>query len=380
MAESIPDLPKQKTINFITLYLCIMILLVGCREIGATEQTPLASSTRTERLSYTSTPSRTSSPIPGIKYSMPVGEYLVSIDVIPDSNGLFVNLFSPDGTLAGMFPLKANSFSTSVFSPHMGYWVDYPFIFDLNTGSKQSFDKNFDCSDMIWAPDNEHLIAYCRQISNLEQLYLLSIQDHSIKTTIDDDITPTGQVSWSPDSKFFIGSYGTDHGESLFVYSLDSQLTTLIPNADGTSESVAYTNPVWSPNGDWIAYTFSVRKSGEPDETEGLHLMNAECLSSPSTCLVTEPSIVPYGLYSWSPDGQYLATAGIKIFQIENRSAVLVKTYSLPDVYYNRIAWSPNGEWLASDTDKGIYVVNVLDGTITRLKNVGSFFYWISVP
>ena len=168
---------------------------------------------------------------------------------------------------------------------------------------------------------------------------------------------------WSPDGSriAFVADFAIDrplhHSNSGALYTMAADGTDVRQLGSPGVRDVAYAPPLWSPNGEYLAFitrgndSFSlntIRADGAGERTRIATLFHAP-RSSP---LASMPPPVP----SWSPDGGYLAFATAAE---ESESSTVSTVYTVrPDGSEQRklldvrgnvshVLWSPSGEYVA---------------------------------
>jgi hypothetical protein len=248
----------------------------------------------------------------------------------PAAPDLYYPVIFSDGIQVGLLsPIKIG-----VFSPNLKYVEDLPNIVDLPSGATLSYSGFDYCGEASWSADSKHILAVCGNSNTSGDIFLFSIEDLSV---------------------------------------------TQVTECDGKHHLCS--DPSWSPDGSWVAYYYSVQASGRHAQN-GLHIMNTQCFSTPSSCVNDNDIGLDAGFpYTWSPDGHFLAGrwgTTIRMFEINNGIAALSKSYQL-DTSIVKTSWSPSGKWIAVDTEDGVFLVSTETGE-KRPLGIKTFYYWISVP
>jgi Tol biopolymer transport system component len=157
------------------------------------------------------------------------------------------------------------------------------------------------------------------------------------KLNVDDTLTQD-PLSWSPDGKsLVVAAYELPYGtpRSLLLVDVASGETT--PLTDASAEDAML--PVWSPDGEWIAYW---RKTGKNDQGYSIYDLaiihpdgtKARTLASEVTAR-EQPAV-------WSPDGKRILYSdwqqGLMSVRIEENTATALL---LPIPQVGDIAWGP---------------------------------------
>lgn len=169
------------------------------------------------------------------------------------------------------------------------------------------------------------------------------------------------KFSWSPDGKKIAICKSGD----LWIYNVDGGTPVQL-----TKTPTQEANPLWSPNGDYIAVN---RWRGGDDLISIIRVLDGEILQTFEN---------GYG-YNWAPDGKEI-TIAYKNGQLSSISIATGKTRKIanwkekgPGIteinILNSIKWSPDGKWIALDgfIDGGswnghIHLINASNGKITE--------------
>jgi len=201
------------------------------------------------------------------------------------------------------------------------------------------------------------------------------------------------RLSWSPDSRMLAAE--TISPEQLLpsvgVVSVDTGTYTQL--ATSQDSAWAATDPTWSPDGAWIAFS-----QGSPHGASDLMLVPTECFYAPTPC-VPRPHRIPTrngspGFYepSWSPDSTRLV-AGCSTAhpgEVDNALCVVdVGSGSITTVLHNPIEfyspstpiWSPDGTLIAFQESRWIYTLSPVTGQLTPVVSAPyeTLEFWISV-
>jgi Tol biopolymer transport system component len=156
---------------------------------------------------------------------------------------------------------------------------------------------------MTISPDGQTVTA---TIGGPPKLAVMDVDDPQMRVIVDDLIVTSAPV-WSPDSQqiAFIGQ-PSGGGNQLYVVNADGtgrlQLSDVQP-PNAVASGGAALDPVWSPDGQQIAYT--VRHAATP-ATEQMEVYVSAVDGSDTRNLSNDPEHVDTGP-NWSPDAQEIA-------------------------------------------------------------------------
>ena len=179
-----------------------------------------------------------------------------------------------------------------------------------------------------------------------------------------------GGSSWSPDNKTVVFITNISGRNNLW----------LVPSEGGWPSQLTVSDqrqidPVWSPNGKWIAF------SSDHDGDEQWDLFMVSPLSGEVVNLTKTPEVAEEGA-AWSPDSRYIAYLSkprqSSTFEI-NVMDVLTQRYrsltkATPKEFGNfRPLWSRDGKWIAytqihaTGKDSSIFLADASTGKATLL-------------
>jgi Tol biopolymer transport system component len=189
----------------------------------------------------------------------------------------------------------------------------------------------------VWSPDGKKIVFFGRAAGERSlDIYVINADGTGETNLTRTKMSSEGAPSWSPDTKKITYLRGSDpSGENyndIYMMNSDGTSQTRLIRATDTSDfEVGFESPVWSPDGEKIAFMRTTR----------VDFVN----SSPSSAV---PATGPSGLYVMKPDG-----TGLKKLSKE-----------MP--YAQSPVWSPEGNEIAfSGAGEKKYIVNA-DGTELR--------------
>lgn len=267
--------------------------------------------------------------------SLTPGEYVAFFEQIDEE--YYISVASLDGAYVGPLAEASGGYGVALSADH-SLLLDLPFVIDLKTGNAVRYDDLVNCSDPSWSPDNDHFAASCPTNAGQDDIYIFSVTNHS---------------------------------------------KIQVTNCE--REAFSCGGPSWSPDGKWIVYRRALGGAGT-SKYVGMHIINTNCFSAPSTCSRDEPGLHVDDPYIWSPKSDLLAgpLAGplentILMYRIENGQPSLSQTYQLP-VRANEIFWLPNGRSIAVSANSGRYLLTLETGNLSFWEIPEYLIFLFSVP
>ena len=111
------------------------------------------------------------------------------------------------------------------------------------------------------------------------------------------------QAALSPDGKTVAWSLETRDGSQLRLTDIDNPTKETPIHTEAEATDCAYGNPLWSPDGQWLAYTSTCSSSEDNPDQQQIFLWSRKTGKSRQLTHVTGEIDMP----AWSPDGRSLA-------------------------------------------------------------------------
>lgn len=210
----------------------------------------------------------------------------------------------------------------------------------------------------VWAPDSQQLV-FSQLNPYRDQLYIVSV-DAGEPRRLTDDSTSDGIPLWSPDGQYI-----------AYLASVSNQAVLTITSVDGQTRQVfndvGNANFVWAPHGHQIVFV----------KTDGGTWI-ADVAAGTQKHLFDLPS--PQNAPSWSPNGQTLTFVSVDDRRQRSISTINADGSSprhlIENLFVNLlqpVSWSADGQRFSfvayprPDQSAEIYVGTVGDGQVQRL-------------
>ena len=195
--------------------------------------------------------------------------------------------------------------------------------------------------------------------------------------------------SWSPDGRYLL--YAIDHGTAEEFPSIYIANTTQNTFFRITSWNAVETNPIWSPDYQWIAFISDKSKvnlqSGSYVGATDIFIMSTKCVTDIETCKnsftkqltntgTSGDAINP----SWDPKGSNLGfiyingQTGDKDICLVDLNGNVTNLTNTPNDYEDAFSWSPDGEKLvfrrySPGVGTDLFILNTTDVTAIKITN-----------
>lgn len=272
---------------------------------------------------------------------------------------------------------------TTVLTGQLAYTASGAiYIYDFETGERRLIAHIPQIDSLQFSPDGR-LIAYgVHRMDNPQSdtdIFIRDVETGDIITRI--DVERDGDLSFSPDGTQVVFAAIDDSGRgNLYISDVDGENIRTLTNRPGVDRM-----PVWSPNGDVIAFISNSASESNvfevytvrPDSNGRRRLTDFN--DEQASVII---SIV--GL-NWSPDGESIVFAPrlwfnavgarpeIFILDVQSRELTQLTDDGLGNAFPT---WSPNGEWIAyasSYSTQGPICIITVDGTLIDCLNENSY-------
>lgn len=204
---------------------------------------------------------------------------------------------------------------------------------------------------VAWSPDSQTL-AFTDGIL----IKTLNVETGNLSILVEKATSPIATVVWSPDGQYLAtGSYDihetdryieTDPYILVWDASSGELVWTLIGHTANVSELA------WSPNSKLLASATSLNpNSNDPS----IRIWDME--TGQAAAVLNEREEV--AALSWSPDGNFLATAGydgaLRIW--DTQTSQIIQDVNSSGLFFTAVAWSSDSQYIAAaDTNNVIYI------------------------
>ena len=264
-------------------------------------------------------------------------------------------------------------------------------IFLRNTDGSAAINLTDDSSlysNLTWSPDGSTIAFIWSFDSDLQNLYFSNIVVMNSDGSNLVDLTQAAEnhtlhtlPAWSPDGTRiaftrFTTSSGADVVDAFAVYVANADGSHCLSVANSESDGSRLSQPVWSPDGNEIAFMRYIPDNSGLLGNSDLHVVDANGGSPVSWT----PGTDPVGFYlSWAP-GSRIAITGIlpegpgdvypQVYVANQRGGDWLEATDFPaygNLSYPR--WSPDGTRISAIYDRDIWIVDPDGGDMLNLTN-----------
>lgn len=216
-------------------------------------------------------------------------------------------------------------------------------------------------TSIAWSPDSRR-IAFNARAGGQNGIYLLDVEHGDVAQSLHPDVTSISFLSWSPDGQE-IAFTGIRNGqEDLFVITLASGGIRQL-----TDDVYANRHPAWSPDGATLAFATDAGDSSDPARLRfgPLNLALYDLAAQRATLLTnnTFDDLNPV----WSPDGEWLA-------YLSTRSG-LYNLYLLPVSERARAEIAGNSVVQVTDVTTGIVGLTPQTPALSWARDAGTLVF-----
>jgi Tol biopolymer transport system component/outer membrane murein-binding lipoprotein Lpp len=241
----------------------------------------------------------------------------------------------------------------------------------------------------VWSPDGEQ-IAFTRQREDPTptDIYVMDADGTNERPLADNPAMRLGSA-WSPDGAQIAFLRSPAESTAYDIYMIDEDGTNERRLTQTHSEPETSTNlglPVWSPDGNKIAFSSSAITTTPPssDSPESAGASTAPAADMTGIYVIDVPTAGICKLTStagqyqvsaapaWSPEGNKIAFYDKEAINVINadgteRKELTDLTDNVPDL--SAPAWAPDGERIAFVNQADLYVINADGSGLRRLAN-----------
>jgi len=220
-------------------------------------------------------------------------------------------------------------------------------------------------------------ILFVSDKSGTNQLWSMEEDGSNVKQLTHDPDFTISDARWSPDGNFIAVTGPADPGNldefasAIFVMNADgSNIRKVTFPPLGHSRGIGDGGPVWSPDGDKIAFTRLI-----PPEALGITNILIVDLETGEEKLVSEAA---RNVDGWYPDGERLLIRYFKdpysrkMLAIIDTNGNILKDLTSPDTTVNSAILSPGGDKIAMSYSAELYI---MDSNGENLQKIRSAIY-----
>jgi Tol biopolymer transport system component len=232
-----------------------------------------------------------------------------------------------------------------------------------------------DLLPLKWSPDNRFVVYHAPQPDGTENdIYVLDIESGEITDLTKDSFVWDAFPDWSPKGDLIVfTSDRAEQGKALDdIWIMKPDGSGLVNLTNNGTDWEDY-HPAWSPDGESIAFFRSSSLFEEADEGKppGLWVMDAD--GANQRLVLALDILRASGPPVWSPDGEYLAYAfnlgeDGEVWVVSSAGGDPVNLSKIPGTK-SHISWSPDSKALifTNDTDDTLEIYLALpDGSDTH--------------
>jgi Tol biopolymer transport system component len=238
----------------------------------------------------------------------------------------------------------------------------------------------------VWSPDGEQIaFSRLREDPNPTDIYVMDADGTNERPLADNPAMRVG-AAWSPDGEqiAFLRSPAESTAYDVYIIDEDGTNETRLTEIHSVPETHTELGlPVWSPDGNKIAFSSSAITTTPPSsdspESAGAATAPAEGLTGIYVIDVPTATICKlastagqYGVNAapaWSPDGNKIAFYDKEAINVINSDGTERKelTGTLPDL--SAPTWTPDGKRIAFVNQADLYVIDAEGSGLRRLAN-----------
>ena len=345
-------------------------------------------------------------PVPTLVAPAPTANW-ATYTLVPTAVQASLTPFSPTSTaeitftpLASTIPTpQSTSYPSPIFSNRLAIPEGQYLVYERSNGEENEFwvitldgiyqerlTSALPTDGYVTLYSNASMLAFITSVyKNDEVIYKLYTYD-LMGNTLKEVITGSNctSPSWAPDGT----RLAVECNYSIVVVSLLDGSRTVLALASEENTVFLHT-PVWSPDGEKIAYIRGPRHWIQSSD-DGIYITDASCLTDPSTCpdLTRGPLVAADEAYiapmAWSSDGRYLVVGdGDSYTQL---TLQVVDTWAdtrrtlVENITEGGVAWSPDGNWIAYDDMNSLYLVPAVGGEpVLLMEDAGMVVSWVTI-